>query len=156
MAKWTIEGIGSNSTGSFTIPANTGSTPLTYSVQYDDGNGGGGSTTITVPVCSGLPTNNIVIKYRIATTDKIILALAADFPVTTGVHCSGFFTYKKTTGDNALYAWTIVIPVGQSGASNVFDAPDFGTFVSCCIQSQGVIDDDTYHYNYSPICSENA
>ena len=64
MATWSLS-IGSthesNSTGSFTIPANTGSTPQTYYVQYNDGEGGGGSTSITIPVCSETKKRNDVV-----------------------------------------------------------------------------------------------
>lgn len=51
MATWTVSDIGSNSTGSFTFPANTGTTAKSYTVTYNDGNGNTATTSVTVPVC---------------------------------------------------------------------------------------------------------
>lgn len=51
MATWTVSGLGSNSTGAFTFPANTGTTDKSYTVTYDDGNGNTATTSVTVPAC---------------------------------------------------------------------------------------------------------
>ena len=155
MATWSIEGIGSNSTGSFTIPANTGSTPLTYSVQYDDGNGGGGSTTITVPVCSGTKQTNTIRIDAVQDSNTIMFTLHADYAPTSTIACGGncyYTVYQNGSSLNSKITWSKTLDVGVRGATWNVPIDNLDSVVDACISTHGISSDDTYVYKYFPPC----
>ena len=160
MATWSLS-IGSshesNSTGSFTIPANTGSTPQTYYVQYTDGEGGGGSTSITIPVCSETKKkNNVIATFSaIEGTGRITLSLSADYAVTSTIRCSGTYSYVYNVGSGTAQTtsnWSGKIPADEHAVEWTVTANNIKALGSICISSTGVASDDTYDYVYSPTC----
>ena len=160
MATWSLS-IGSthesNSTGSFTIPANTGSTPQTYYVQYNDGEGGGGSTSITIPVCSETKKrNNVVATFSaIEGTGRITLSLSADYAVTSTIRCSGTYSYVYNVGSGTAQTtsnWSGQIPTNEHAVDWTVTANTLQNLGTICLSSPGVASDDTYDYVYSPTC----
>lgn len=154
MGTWTIEGIGSNTTGSFNIPANTGSTSLTYEVQYDDGNGGGGSTSFTVPAC-GKKTNIIKID-AIQVSNTMMLNLVAAYAPTSTITCGGECYYTAYQNGSLLQSkitWSKTLDVGVGGASWNVPIDGLNSVGGSCISIPGIASDDTYDYQYAPSCS---
>ena len=160
MATWSLS-IGSshesNSTGSFTIPANTGSTPQTYYVQYNDGEGGGGSTSITIPVCSETKKrNNVIATFSaIEGTGRITISLSADYAVTSTIRCSGTYSYVYNVGSGTAQTtsnWSGKIPTNEHAVEWTVTANNLKNLGTICISSPGVASDDTYDYVYSPTC----
>lgn len=146
----------SNSTGSFNIPPNSGDEPITYNVQYTDGNGSGGTTSITVPVCSAsLQTNNITIKYGKHADSAVVLYINAEFPVETDISCKGIFKYANTSNATVTSEWKLTLRKGSKEYGQGFNAPNISAFKCCGITSQGVAEDSKYRYEYKsyPPCS---
>lgn len=91
MATWTVSGLGSNSTGSFTFPANTGTTDKSYTVTYNDGNGNTATTSVTVPACD--------IEYLFAIDNDS----SKDFACSGGTG-SQVISSVKESSDGTVYA----------------------------------------------------
>lgn len=159
MGTWTIGGIGSNSTGSFTIPANTGSVSVTYNVTYDDGDGGGGSTSITVPACPEpeLTTNSISLYPSMVENVRISIDVNSTYPVASSVTCSGQYTYsyKDSVTNSTLTKtspWSITIPANEQHAQATFDGPNAVSIINCCCSSISPNSDTKYEYTTSSPC----
>lgn len=156
MATWTVNGIGSNSTGSFTLPANTGTTDKSYTVTYDDGNGNTATTSVTVSACSR--TRNIIICSTGTTSEnKLVLHLAAQdhrIPIGTSIKCLFDVVYIHRTDDSSGHTLVELTLEGGSTYDEVVTEVSLDTYIvkSYCYASKGVDSDDTYYYVYLPDC----
>ena len=159
MGTWTIEGIGSNTTGEFTLPANTGSVAVIYNVTYDDGDGGGGSSRISVPACSAseLIENNISASIAsIATGSSFVtINVASKYPVESEITCNGKFTYNYKNGGvtgSTKSSWSATIPINETSTSTTVSAPNVTNVTNYCFDSLSVNKDTTYKYTCYPTC----
>ena len=91
MATWTVNGIGSNSTGSFTLPANTGTTDKSYTVTYDDGNGNTATTSVTVSACD--------IEYVFMINDGVT-SYSVDVPCSGDTVSAFIASYTRTSNQD--------------------------------------------------------
>lgn len=91
MATWTVSDIGSNSTGIFTFPANTGTTDKSYTVTYDDGNGNTATTSVSVPACD--------IEYVFMINDGVT-SYSVDVPCSGDTVSAFIASYTRTSSQD--------------------------------------------------------
>ena len=154
MATWTVSGIGSNSTGRFTFPPNTETTDKSYTVTYDDGQGGTGSTSVTVPSCgsSVLPTCNITCEGSLgAGSTEIIATLNSDrtIPSRTIINCTVRVYYNQLSGTKTYTDIDVTINSGTNTGFNKKNVSSAVSIDSYCIKTTGIFSDNEYNYSYA-------
>ena len=122
MATWTVSDIGSNSTGIFTFPANTGTTDKSYTVTYDNGNGNTATTSVSVPACDIeyvflISNNGTYDSYDVPCSGDTVSSFIASYTRTS----SQDFVSTVNCSITSAPSWISSYSLSPSEAIGVFD-----------------------------------